>query len=80
MNAKKPLEFQRLSFRQAPQKSNLEAIIESMFLAQQKKDKYIKQLASQVDVLTGHNKMLEAQIVQQASSSSIPHGRLPGKP
>jgi len=30
-------------------------------------------------VLSTHNKMLEAQIAQQASSSSTPLGRLPSK-
>ena len=54
--------------------------MESMLLAQQKQDEYIKQLASKVDALTTHNKMLEAQIAQQASSSSIPLGRLLSKP
>jgi len=44
------------------QKSNLEAMMESMLMAQQKQDKYIKQLASKVNVLTTHNRMLEAQI------------------
>jgi len=37
-------------------------------------------LASKVDVLTTHNKMLEAQIAQQATSSSTPLGKLPSKP
>ena len=36
-------------------------------MAQQKQDEYIKQLASKVDVLTTHNRMLEAQIAQKAS-------------
>jgi len=49
-------------------------MMESMLLAQQKQDEYIKQLASKVDVLSTHNKMLEAQIAQQASSSSTPPG------
>jgi len=31
-------------------------------------------------VLTSHNKILEAQIVQQASFSSTPSDRLPSKP
>ena len=31
-------------------------------------------------MLSTHNKMLEAQITQQASSSSTPPGRLPSKP
>ena len=39
-------------------------------MAQQKQDAYIKQLASKVDVLITHNKMLEAQIAQKASLSS----------
>ena len=54
-------------------------MMESMLLAQQKQDKYIKQLASKVDVLTTHNKILETQIAQQATSSSAPLGRLPCK-
>jgi len=37
-------------------------MIEAMLLAKQKQDEYIKQLASKVDVLTAHNKMLKAQI------------------
>ena len=51
--------------------------MKSMLLAHQKQDEYIKQLASKVDVLTTHNKMLEAQIAQLAMSSSIPQGRFP---
>ena len=51
-----------------------------MLLAQQKQDEYIKQLASKVDLLTTHNKMLETQIAHQAGSSSTPPGRLPSKP
>jgi len=35
-------------------------MMESMLLVQQKQDKYIKQLASKVDALTTHDKMLEA--------------------
>jgi len=37
-------------------------MMDSMFMAQQKQDEYIKQLVSEVDVLTTHNKMLKAQI------------------
>jgi len=44
--------------------------------AQQKQEEYIKQLASKVDVLTTHNKMLEVQIAQQACSSSTLPDRL----
>jgi len=50
--------FQRPSFpSQAPppQRSNLELMLESALLAQQKHDEYIKQLASKVDLLTTHN-------------------------
>jgi len=46
--------------------------MESMVMAKQKQDEYIKQLASKVDVLTTHNKILEAQIVQQASFHLYP--------
>jgi len=55
-------------------------MIENMVLAQQKQDEYIKKLASKVDVLTTYNKMLEAQIVQQAIFSSTPPNRLLSKP
>jgi len=41
-------------------------------VAQQKQDAYIKQLASKVDVLTTHNRMLEAQIAQKASFYMYP--------
>ena len=51
-----------------------------MLMVQQKQDEYIKQLASKIDMLTIHNKMLEAQIGQQASFSSAPPDRLPSKP
>jgi len=54
-------------------------MLESVLHAQQKQDENIKQLASNVDLLTTHNKMLETQIAQQASSSSTPPGRLPSK-
>jgi len=55
-------------------------MLESVLLAQQKQDEYIKQLASKVDLLTIHNKMLETQIAHQAGSSSTPPGRLLSKP
>ena len=81
MNSRQPPRFQRPPFpQQAPEKSNLQAIMESMLLARQKQDEYIKQLASKVDMLTTHNKILESHIAQQASSSSPPLARLPSKP
>ena len=55
-------------------------MVGSALLAQQKQDECLKQLASMVDMLTTHNKMLESQIAQQASSSSAPLGRQPHKP
>ena len=48
-------------------------------MPQQKQDEYIKQLASKVDVLSTHNKMLKFQIAQQVSSSSPATGRLLSK-
>ena len=52
MNFRPTREFHILLYpQQAPKKSNLEAMMESMLLAQQKQDEYIKQLASKVDVL-----------------------------
>jgi len=50
-----PPKFQRPAFpAQAPppQKSNLESMLESVLLAQQKQGEYIKQLASKVDLLS----------------------------
>ena len=47
---------------------------------QQKQDEYIKQFASNVDALTTNNRMLEAQISQEASFSSTPRDRLSTKP
>ena len=55
-------------------------MLESVLLAQQKQDEYIKQLASKVDLLTTHNKILETQIAQQASFSLALSRRLPSKP
>jgi len=54
--------------------------MESVLFAQQKQDEYIKQLASKVDTLSTDNKMLEAQMTLQASSSSRSLGRLLSKP
>jgi len=55
-------------------------MMENMLMVQQQQDEYIKQLASKIDELTTHNKMLETQIFQQVSFSSIPPGRLPFRP
>jgi len=52
-------------------------MMKSMLLPQQKPDEYIKQLAPRLDVVSTHNKMLEAQITQQANSSSTPPDKLP---
>jgi len=49
-------------------------------MAQKKQVEYIKQSASNIDVLTTHNKILEAQIAEQASSSPTPPGRISSKP
>lgn len=54
--------------------------MQNMLMEEQKQDKYIKQLASKVDVLTTHNRMLEDQIAQKATFSSAPPVRLPSKP
>ena len=61
-----------------PQKSNLEVMMESMLMAQQKQDEYIKQLDSKI--VTTHNRMLQVQITQKDSFSSTPLDRLPSKP
>ena len=49
-------------------------------MAQQKQNEYIKQLASKVNELTTHNRMLEAQIAQKVAFSSTSPDRLPRKP
>ena len=50
---RQPLRFPRPHYpQQAPQKSNLETMMESMPLVQQKQDEYINQLAFKVDVVT----------------------------
>ena len=48
-------------------------------MEQQKQAEYIKQLASKIDVLTTHNKILETQISQQAISLSTPLGKFLSK-
>ena len=53
--------------------------MKNILLVQQKHDDYIKQLTSKVNVFTTHNKMLEAQIAQQAPSSSTPLGKFLSK-
>jgi len=50
--------------QKTPYKSKLETMIENIFLVKQKEDEYIKQLASKVDLLTTHSKMLETHITQ----------------
>jgi len=54
--------------------------MESMLMAQQKQHEYIKQLASKVNVLITHNRMLEAQIAKKAYFLFTPSYRLPRKP
>ncbi|XP_020262408.1 uncharacterized protein LOC109838369 [Asparagus officinalis] len=76
------------------QKSNLENMMEKFVTTQSKlneefkqqqqtTNEVVKQLASKMDSLATHNKMLETQITQLAqnvSSSSRPSGMLPGQP
>ncbi|XP_039134169.1 uncharacterized protein LOC120271547 [Dioscorea cayenensis subsp. rotundata] len=82
---------QRISNPQPVRKSNLEALLESFVATQAKQNEEfkqqgqvmneaIRQLTSKVDSLETHNKMLENQIAQQASSSSRPPGMFPRKP
>ena len=52
-HARPPPGFQRFSPQAPPpQKSNLESMLESVLLAQQKQDEFMKQLASKVDLLS----------------------------
>jgi hypothetical protein len=67
----------------APQKSNLEIMMENFMIQQQKTTQdlrdVVRDLTTKVDSLTTQNKMLETQIAQQASSSRAP-GKLPSQP
>jgi len=49
-------------------------------MAQQREHEYIKQLASKVDALMTHNRMLEDRIAEKAAFSFAPLDRLPSKP
>ncbi|KAI5438249.1 hypothetical protein KIW84_024119 [Lathyrus oleraceus] len=77
-----------------PRKSNLEIMMENFIASQQQTNKeflnqnvhtneQIKQLASKVDALATHNKMLETQIsqvAQQQAPTAAPTGTFPGQP
>ncbi len=55
-------------------------MMEGFLTAQQQQIELIKQLTSRMDQLATHNKMLENQIAQQASSSSKATRKLPSQP
>ncbi|XP_019155796.1 PREDICTED: uncharacterized protein LOC109152581 [Ipomoea nil] len=62
---------QTLSNAEAPSSSNLEAMMEKLLKSQmQSEERVIKQLTERVDQLSAHNKMLENQLANQASTSS----------
>ncbi|XP_058761643.1 uncharacterized protein LOC131635058 [Vicia villosa] len=79
---------------QAPRKSNLEIIMENFVATQTQQNKefmnqnihtseLVKQLATKVDALATHNKMLETQIsqvAQQQGTTAAPAGVFPGQP
>ncbi|XP_058746214.1 uncharacterized protein LOC131619091 [Vicia villosa] len=79
---------------QAPRKSNLEIIMENFVATQTQQNKkfmnqnihtseLVKQLATKVDALATHNKMLETQIsqvAQQQATTAAPAGVFPGQP
>lgn len=52
----------------------------AMMNNQKQQDEVIRQLASKVDILATHSKMLESQIATQASSQPTPPRRLPSQP
>ncbi|XP_057989126.1 uncharacterized protein LOC131172199 [Hevea brasiliensis] len=54
--------------------------MENFLAAQQKQGEMIQQLTSRIDQLATHNRMLENQIAQQASSFSKAQGKLPSQP
>nr|GMD76237.1 uncharacterized protein LOC109166481 [Ipomoea batatas] len=60
---------------------NWEAMMEMMFKSQMKSDERLRQLTEKLDQLGAHNKMLERQIANQASTSSTQvTGKLPAYP
>ncbi|XP_031108668.1 uncharacterized protein LOC116013158 [Ipomoea triloba] len=60
---------------------NWEAMMEMMFKSQMKSDERFRQLTEKLDQLGAHNKMLERQIANQASTSSTQvTGKLPAYP
>jgi hypothetical protein len=77
---------------QAPRKSNLEIMMENFMTAQAQQNKdftnknahtseIMKQLASKLDAMATHNKMLETQIfhvAQQQVTIAVPVGTFPG--
>ena len=91
-----PLGYQRgvHASPQPPKKSNLKLIMENFIAtqSQQKKEftnqnihtnELIKQLASKVDYMATHNKMLETQIsqvAQQQAETASPTEVFPGQP
>ncbi|XP_057989123.1 uncharacterized protein LOC131172194 [Hevea brasiliensis] len=62
------------------QDSILKSMMEKFLAAQQKQGEMIQQLTSRIDQLATHNRMLENQIAQQASSFSKAQGKLPSQP
>ncbi|XP_058000723.1 uncharacterized protein LOC131178800 [Hevea brasiliensis] len=68
------------SVQSSDQDSILKSMMENFLTAQQKQGKMIQQLTSRIDQLAIHNRMLENQIAQQASSSSKAQGKLPSQP
>ena len=44
-------------------------MLESVLLAQQKQDEHMKQLASKVDLLTTHNKMLKTCLLYTSDAA-----------
>lgn len=78
----------------APRKSNLELMMENFVASQTQKNKefmnqnvhtleLVKQLATKVDALDTHNKMLETQIsqvAQQQATTAAPTRVFPGQP
>lgn len=72
---------------QAPRKSNLELIMEIFVASQTQQNKefinqnvhtseLVKQIATKVDALATHNKMLETQISQVAHNKQLPQPQL----
>ena len=58
----------------------MEQFINQQSTTNKQHEDQFKQLNARIDQLVSHNRILENQIIQQASSTPQPLGRLPSQP